>query len=295
MAPKRATRSTRVPPVTPAPNATTTTVTEAQLQALINQGVAAAMAEAEASRILEVQGERPEKDFGSLACIKADEKKLDDIRVVRDFLLSASPVVKSPYRLAPSEMLELLNQLKEASKKASFNLVIAPWEHHAFCQEERRRDENSEEEHEVHLKTILDLLKKENNNAKFFKVRVLVKEFSSYDMWSTGDGLLPRFTRNFSKIVKAPRLIDCPKNKTIWCGGDEQEEDFRILKEKLCNAPVLALPDGPDDFVVYCDASKLAFLRSSPKHNLTSSYGSPSCALVKKYMTSEFAEALTPL
>ncbi|GJR14517.1 hypothetical protein Tco_0797169 [Tanacetum coccineum] len=49
MAPKRATRSTRVPPVTPAPNATTTTVTEAQLQALINQGVAAAMAEAEAS------------------------------------------------------------------------------------------------------------------------------------------------------------------------------------------------------------------------------------------------------
>ncbi|GJT61927.1 putative reverse transcriptase domain-containing protein [Tanacetum coccineum] len=49
MAPKRTTRSTRVPPVTPAP--TTTTVTEAQLQALIDQGVAAAMAEAEASRV----------------------------------------------------------------------------------------------------------------------------------------------------------------------------------------------------------------------------------------------------
>ncbi|GJQ96952.1 putative reverse transcriptase domain-containing protein [Tanacetum coccineum] len=49
MAPKRTTRSTRVPPVTPAP--TTTTITEAQLQALINQGVAAAMAEAEASRV----------------------------------------------------------------------------------------------------------------------------------------------------------------------------------------------------------------------------------------------------
>ncbi|GJV55927.1 hypothetical protein Tco_1456932 [Tanacetum coccineum] len=46
MAPKRATRSTRAPPT---PNETTTTVTEAQLQALIDQGVAAAMAEAEAS------------------------------------------------------------------------------------------------------------------------------------------------------------------------------------------------------------------------------------------------------
>ncbi|GKG21821.1 hypothetical protein Tco_0384416, partial [Tanacetum coccineum] len=51
MAPKRSTRSTRVPPVTPTPNETTTTVTEAQLQALIDQGVAAAMAEAEASRV----------------------------------------------------------------------------------------------------------------------------------------------------------------------------------------------------------------------------------------------------
>ncbi|GJS28377.1 reverse transcriptase domain-containing protein [Tanacetum coccineum] len=33
-------------------------------------------------KILEVHGERPEKDLRSLACIKADEKKLDDIRVV---------------------------------------------------------------------------------------------------------------------------------------------------------------------------------------------------------------------
>nr|GEV66478.1 hypothetical protein [Tanacetum cinerariifolium] len=51
MAPKRTTRSTHVLPVTPAPTATTTTIIEAQLQALINQGVAAAMAEAEASRV----------------------------------------------------------------------------------------------------------------------------------------------------------------------------------------------------------------------------------------------------
>ncbi|GJU69811.1 putative reverse transcriptase domain-containing protein [Tanacetum coccineum] len=91
-------------------------------------------------KILEVQGERLEKDLRSLACIKADEKKLDDIRVVRDFpevfpddllglplvreiefridlIPGASPVVRSPYRLAPSEMLELSNQLKELQEK----------------------------------------------------------------------------------------------------------------------------------------------------------------------------------
>ncbi|GKB59487.1 putative reverse transcriptase domain-containing protein [Tanacetum coccineum] len=43
------------------------------------------------------------------------------------------------------------------------------------------------------------------------------------------------------------------------CGRIKQDEAFQILKEKLCNAPVLALPDGPDDFVVYCDASKQGF------------------------------------
>nr|GEX74353.1 reverse transcriptase domain-containing protein [Tanacetum cinerariifolium] len=48
---QRTTRSTQVPPVTPAPTATTTTITEAQLQALIDRGVAAAMAEGEASRV----------------------------------------------------------------------------------------------------------------------------------------------------------------------------------------------------------------------------------------------------
>ncbi|GKC56194.1 putative reverse transcriptase domain-containing protein [Tanacetum coccineum] len=38
-------------------------------------------------------------------------------------------------------------------------------------------------------------------------------------------------------------------------GGEKQELAFQTLKDKLCNAPVLALPDRPEDFVVYCDAS----------------------------------------
>ncbi|GJX04011.1 putative reverse transcriptase domain-containing protein [Tanacetum coccineum] len=35
----------------------------------------------------------------------------------------------------------------------------------------------------------------------------------------------------------------------------EQESAFQLLKHKLCNAPILALSDGSDVFVVYCDAS----------------------------------------
>nr|GEW54800.1 reverse transcriptase domain-containing protein [Tanacetum cinerariifolium] len=37
--------------------------------------------------------------------------------------------------------------------------------------------------------------------------------------------------------------------------GKDQEITFQILKQKLCEAPILALPEGNDDFVVYCDAS----------------------------------------
>ncbi|GKG05638.1 putative reverse transcriptase domain-containing protein, partial [Tanacetum coccineum] len=66
-------------------------------------------------------------------------------------------------------------------------------------------------------------------------------------------GYYRRFIENFSKIAK-PLTLLTHKNKTyVW--GDEKNEAFCILKEKLCNALVLALPDGPDDFVVYCDAS----------------------------------------
>nr|GEZ44908.1 putative reverse transcriptase domain-containing protein [Tanacetum cinerariifolium] len=43
------------------------------------------------------------------------------------------------------------------------------------------------------------------------------------------------------------------KVKFDW--GDKQEAAFQIIKQKLCSAPILALPEGSDDFVVYCDAS----------------------------------------
>ncbi|GJW55017.1 putative reverse transcriptase domain-containing protein [Tanacetum coccineum] len=70
-------------------------------------------------------------------------------------------------------------------------------------------------------------------------------------------GYYRRFIENFSKIAK-PLTLLTQKNKVyVWV--DKQDEAFHILKEKLCNAPVLALPNGPDDFVVYCDASKQGF------------------------------------
>ncbi|GKB01006.1 putative reverse transcriptase domain-containing protein [Tanacetum coccineum] len=61
-------------------------------------------------------------------------------------------------------------------------------------------------------------------------------------------GYYCRFIGNFSKIAKSLTILT-QKCKTFdW--GKEQELVFQTLKDKLCNAPVLALPDGPKDFVL---------------------------------------------
>ncbi|GKF05313.1 putative reverse transcriptase domain-containing protein [Tanacetum coccineum] len=37
--------------------------------------------------------------------------------------------------------------------------------------------------------------------------------------------------------------------------GEKEETAFQTLKQKLCSAPILALPKGSENFIVYCDAS----------------------------------------
>ncbi|GJS44231.1 putative reverse transcriptase domain-containing protein [Tanacetum coccineum] len=62
-----------------------------------------------------------------------------------------------------------------------------------------------------------------------------------------------RFIKDFSKIAKSLTELTQKNKKYIW--GEDQETAFQLLKQKLCEAPILALPEGNDDFVVYCDAS----------------------------------------
>nr|GEY19758.1 reverse transcriptase domain-containing protein [Tanacetum cinerariifolium] len=62
-----------------------------------------------------------------------------------------------------------------------------------------------------------------------------------------------RFIKDFSKIAKSLTELTQKNKKYIW--GEDQETAFQLLKQKLCEALILALPEGNDDFIVYCDAS----------------------------------------
>ena len=66
-------------------------------------------------------------------------------------------------------------------------------------------------------------------------------------------GYYRRFIEGFSKIARPLTKLTQKDQKYEW--GTKQESAFQMLKQKLCSAPILALPEGIDNFVVYCDAS----------------------------------------
>nr|GFA25836.1 putative reverse transcriptase domain-containing protein [Tanacetum cinerariifolium] len=66
-------------------------------------------------------------------------------------------------------------------------------------------------------------------------------------------GYYRRFIEGFLKIAKPMTKLTQKKVKFEW--GDKQEAAFQLLKQKLCSAPILALPEGSKDFIVYCDVS----------------------------------------
>nr|GEY78408.1 hypothetical protein [Tanacetum cinerariifolium] len=99
----------------------------------------------------------------------------------------------------------------------------------------------SKEEHGDHLKTILELLKKEQLYAKFSKCLA---------------GYYRRFIEGFSLISKPLTKLTQKNKKYAWA---RMKRKHSKLKQKLCGAPMLALPEGSENFVVYYDASLKGF------------------------------------
>ncbi|KAI3762610.1 hypothetical protein L1987_53047 [Smallanthus sonchifolius] len=142
----------------------------------------------------------------------------------------------------------------------------------------------TKEEHEHHLKLILELLRNEKLYAKFSKCEFWIREvhflghvinkngihvdpskIESIKNWEAPRtptevrqflglaGYYSRFIGNFSKIA-LPLTTLTQKDKNFdWT--NKQELAFQLLKQNLYSAPILSLPEGTDNFIVYCDAS----------------------------------------
>ncbi|GJY56744.1 putative reverse transcriptase domain-containing protein [Tanacetum coccineum] len=271
---------------------------------------------------------------------KADELELSDIPIVLDFtdvfpenlsglppqrqvefridlITGATPVAKSPYRLAPSEMEGLYEQLQELQDKGFIRPIHSPWgapvlfvkkkdgslrmcidyqelnkltvkNRYPLPRIDKLFDQlqgaQTKVDHEVHLKLVLELLKKEKLYAKFSKCELWLQEvyflghvvnhngilvdpskIEAVKNWKAPTtpseirsflglaGYYRRFIANFSKIAKPLTSLTQKNKKYEW--GTEHEEAFQTLKDNLCNAPILSLPNGIEDFVVFCDAS----------------------------------------
>nr|GEX64018.1 hypothetical protein [Tanacetum cinerariifolium] len=211
-----------------------------------------------------------------------------------DVIIGAAPVARTPYRLAPTELQELFTQLQELFDKGFIRPSSSPWgaplqgsrfyskiDLRSGYHQLRVREEDflktefrirydhyefqvmpfgltnapalfmdlmnrvckpyldkfvivfiddiliyskSEEENAEHLKLILELLKKED----------LYTKFPMCEFW-------------LSKLTQKSIKFD-------W--SEKAEAAFQLLKQKLCSAMILALPDGSENFVVYCDASR---------------------------------------
>ncbi|GJV83570.1 putative reverse transcriptase domain-containing protein [Tanacetum coccineum] len=102
----------------------------------------------------------------------------------------------------------------------------------------------SKEEHEERLKLILELLKKEELYAKFLKCDFWLSKVVDY---------YRRFIKGFSKIARPMTKLTQKSVKYEW--GEKEEKAFQLLKQKLCSAPIMALPEGSENFMLYCDAS----------------------------------------
>ncbi|GJV42957.1 putative reverse transcriptase domain-containing protein [Tanacetum coccineum] len=141
----------------------------------------------------------------------------------------------------------------------------------------------NKKEHEEHLKAILELLKKEELYAKFSKcefwlpkvqflshvidsqgIHVDPAKIESIKVWASPKmpteirqflglvGYYRRFIEGISKIAKPMTKLTHKKVKFVW--GDKQEAAFQLLKQKLCSAQILVLPEGSEDFIAYYDA-----------------------------------------
>ncbi|GJZ76555.1 putative reverse transcriptase domain-containing protein [Tanacetum coccineum] len=196
---------------------------------------------------------------------KSEEKRLEDVPIVRDFLKvfpkdlpglsptrqvkfqidlvpGAAPVARSPYRLTLSEMQELSNQLQELSDKGFIRPSSSPWGAPVlFVKKKDGSFRMCIDYRELNKLTV-------KNRYPLLRIDDLFDQLQGSSVYSKID-----LRSGFSKIAKPMTKLTQKNVKFEW--GEKEEAAFQLLKQKLCSALILPLPEGIENFVVYYDAS----------------------------------------
>ena len=143
----------------------------------------------------------------------------------------------------------------------------------------------SKEDHEEHLRVVLQILRENQLYAKFSKcqfwldsvaflghvisvegVYVDPQKIEAIVNWKPPTnvteirsflglaGYYRKFVEGFSKLATPLTKLIRKEEKFVW--SEACQQSFDELKRKLTSAPVLTLPSGQDGYIVYCDASR---------------------------------------
>ncbi|GJS33632.1 putative reverse transcriptase domain-containing protein [Tanacetum coccineum] len=149
-----------------------------------------------------------------------------------DLVLGAAPVAWAPYRLAPSEMKELSEQLKELSDKGFIRLSSSPW------------GALNKQEHKEHLKLILELLKKEELYAKFSKCEFWIPkvQFLGHMIDSKGIHVDPTKIESIKDWASPKSSMEIRKANVVVDALSRKEKDQPLRVRALVMTIGLDLP-----------------------------------------------------
>ncbi|GKD84018.1 putative reverse transcriptase domain-containing protein [Tanacetum coccineum] len=201
---------------------------------------------------------------------KSEEKRLEDVPIVRDFpkvflvdlsgipptrqvefqidlVPGVAPVARVSYRLAPSEMKELSDQLQELSEKGFIRLSSSPWGAPVlFVKKKDGSFQMCIDNRELNKLTV-------KNRYPLLRIDNLFDQLQGSSVYSKID---MRSGYHHHVIGGKGIHVDPAKIESIkdWVSPKTATE-IRQFLEKLCGAPILALPEGAENFIVYCDAT----------------------------------------